>query len=103
MCIEALIGGFVGAELETKNTNMAEKKKIFVVSGFHFHPYEHEHDIITEVFNTREKAAKCISDILTDTFPDNADDFSIDGCMYGNNYCTADDEEVKLEIEEFTI
>lgn len=82
---------------------MAEKKKIFVVSGFHFHPDEHEHDIITEVFTTREKAAKCIFDILTETFPDDADDFSIDGCMYGNNYCTADDEEVKLEIEEFTI
>ena len=48
---------------------MAEKKKIFVVSGFHFHPYEHEHDIITEVFDTREKAAKCICDILTETFP----------------------------------
>ena len=70
---------------------MAEKKKIFVVSGFHFHPDEHEHDIITEVFNTREKAAKCIFDILTETFPDDAEDFSIDGCMYGNNFCTADD------------
>lgn len=84
---------------------MAEKKKrkIFVVSGFHFHPYEHEHDIITEVFYTREKAAKCIFDILTETFPDDADMFSIDGCMYGNNFCTASDEEVKLDIEEFTI
>ena len=84
---------------------MAEKKKkkIFIVSGFHFHPYEHEHDIITEVFNTREKAAKCICDILTDTFPDNADAFTIDGGMYGNNFCTESDEEVKLEIEEFTV
>lgn len=84
---------------------MAEqkKKKIFIVSGFHFHPAEHEHDIITEKFNTREKAAKCICDILTETFPDNAGYFSIDGCMWGNNFCTDDDEEVKLEIEEFTI
>lgn len=83
---------------------MAEKKKkkIFVVSGFHFHPYEHEHDIITEVFDTREKAAKCISDILTETFPDFAKDFTIDGCMYGNNFLHGD-EEVKLEIEEFTV
>ena len=82
---------------------MAEKKKIFVVSGFHFHPDEHEHDIITEVFNTREKAAKCICDILTETFPDAAEEFTIDGCMWGNEFCTADDEEVKLEIEEFNI
>ena len=82
---------------------MAEQKKIFIVSGFHFHPAEHEHDIITEKFNSREKAAKCIFDILTETFPDNADMFSIDGCMYGNNFCTESDEEVTLEIEEFTI
>jgi len=79
------------------------KKKIFVVSGFHYHPDEDEHDIITEVFNTREEAAKCIFDILTDTFPDDADDFTIDGCMWGNEVCNSADEKVKLEIEEFTV
>ena len=84
---------------------MAEKKqeKIFVVSGFHYHPDTQEHDIITEKFNSREKAAKCISDILTETFPDYAKDFTIDGCMWGNAFCNAADEEVKLDIEEFTI
>ena len=82
---------------------MAEKKKIFVVSGFHFHPHEDEHEIITEVFKTRQKAAKCILDILTETFPNDADGFTIDGSMYGNNFRTADNEEVKLNIEEFTI
>lgn len=83
---------------------MAEKKqeKIFIVSGFHYHPDTQEHDIITEMFKSREKAAKCISDILTETFPDYAKDFTIDGCMYGNNFWHGD-EEVKLEIEEFTV
>lgn len=83
---------------------MAEKKhkKIFVVSGFHYHPDKQEHDIITEVFKSREKAAKRIFDILTETFPNYASVFTIDGCMYGNNFWHGD-EEVKLEIEEFTI
>lgn len=84
---------------------MAEKKKkkIFVVSGFHYHPGEDEHEIITEVFYTRQKAAKCIFDILTETFPNDADGFTIEGSMYGNNFRTANDEEVKLDIEEFNI
>lgn len=81
---------------------MAEKKKIFVVSGYHHHYAEGDHDIITEVFTSCEKAAKCIFDILNETFPDASDLFSIDGCMYGNNYSDGN-EEVKLEIEEFNI
>ena len=36
-------------------------------------------------------------------FPDDADDFTIDGCMWGNEFCNSADEEVKLEIEEFNI
>jgi len=56
------------------------------------------------VFTSCEKAAKCIFDILTETFPDASELFSIDGCMYGNNYNYGDgNEEVKLEIEEFNI
>lgn len=85
---------------------MAEKKTIFVVSGYHHHFAEGDHDIITDVFNTREDAVKFIFDILKDTFPNDADKFSIDCCrqlcMYGNNYYNGN-EEVNLKVEEFSI
>lgn len=83
---------------------MAEKKTIFVVSGYHHHYDEGEHDIITGVFTSREDAAKFILDTLTDTFtfPDDSKMFTIDGCMYGNNYCNLN-EEVNLTIEKCSL
>ena len=80
---------------------MAEKKKIFVVSGYH-HYAEGDHEIITDVFTSCHDASKFILDTLTDTFPNASDTFSIDGCMYGDKYCNGN-EEVNLKIEEFSI
>lgn len=83
---------------------MAVKKTIYVVSGYHYHYAEDEHDIITNVFTSRKDAAKFILDTLTDTFsfPDDSKIFTIDGCMYGNNYCDLN-EEVNLKIEKCSI
>ena len=77
------------------------QKKIFVLSGYHYHPDDCEHDIISAVFPTREAAAKEALEIFQDTFPSRADEFTLDGCMWGNNYI--DGDELKLNIEEFSI
>lgn len=81
---------------------MADKKKIFVVSGYHHHYAEGNHDIITDVFTSCHDAAQFVFDTLTDTFPNDSDRFSIDCCMYGDKYCN-DNEEVNIKIEEFAI
>lgn len=85
---------------------MAQKQKqkhtIFVLSGYHYHPDDGEHDIISAVFPTREAAAKETMKIFRDTFPDRAGEFTLDGCMWGNNFWDGD-EEVKLNIDEFSI
>ncbi len=82
---------------------MAQKKqkKIYVLAGYHYHPDDGEHDIITAVFPTREEAAQEALEIFQDTFPDSADEFTLEGCMYGNDYSDGDD--LKLDIEEFSI
>lgn len=78
-----------------------KQKKIYVLSGYHYHPDEGEHDIITAVFPTREAAAKDAMERFKETFPDSADEFTIDGCMYGNNF--GEWESLNLTIEEFSI
>ena len=84
---------------------MAQKQKpkhtIFVLSGYHYHPDDGEHDIISAVFPTREAAAKEALEIFQDTFPNSADEFTLEGCMWGNNYSDGDD--LKLNIDEFSI
>lgn len=80
--------------------NMAQKK-IYVLAGYHYHPDKGEHDIISAVFHTREAAAKKALKIFQDTFPNGADEFTLEDCMYGNNYSDGDD--LKLTIEEFSV
>lgn len=79
----------------------SEKQKIYVISGYHYHFDEGEHDIITAVFPTREAAAKYAMEIFQETFPDRADEFTVEGCMYGNNF--GEGEILALNIEEFSI
>lgn len=80
---------------------MADRKNIFVVSGYH-HYDDGGHEIITDVFTSRHDAAQLVFDILTETFPDDSDMFAIDGCMDGNKYCNGN-EEVNIKIDEFSI
>lgn len=78
-----------------------KQKKIYVLAGYHYHPDDGEHDIISDVFPTRKEAAKEALDIFRDTFPNSADEFTLEGCMWGNDYSDGDD--LKLTIEEFSI
>ena len=77
------------------------QKTIYILAGSHEHPEECEPDIITDVFNSRREAAKEALEIFRETFPDSADEFTIDGCMYGNNF--GEWESLNLTIEEFSI
>ena len=78
-----------------------KQKKIYVLSGYHYIPDEGEHYIITAVFPTRETAAKYAMERFKKTFPDCADEFTIEDCMYGNNFGEWDT--LNLTIEEFSI
>ena len=80
-----------------------KQKKIYVLSGYHYHPDEGEHDIITAVFSTCEAAAREVLKRFQETFPDESDLFTLEGCMCGNDYCNGAYEQLKLTIEEFSI
>ena len=78
-----------------------KQKKIYVLAGYHYHPDDGEHDIISAGFHSREEAAQEALEIFQETFPGSADEFTLEGCMWGNNYSDGDD--LKLTIEEFSI
>ena len=78
-----------------------KQTKIYVLSGYHYHPDEGEHDIITAVFHTREEAAQDAMERFKETFPDHADEFTLEGCMYGNSF--GEWESLNLDIAEFSI
>ena len=75
--------------------------KVFVVSGFHFHPDEGEYDVITEVCKNRTEGAQRIKEILSETFPD--EKFTREGCQWGNDFESTGGERVQLELTEFKI
>lgn len=69
------------------------------MSGAHYHPDDGYTDIITENFETQEAAAKCVVEILQDTFPTHKRSFTVKNCMDGADFCSdGTDEWVKLEI-----
>ena len=78
------------------------QKKIYILAGSHEHPEECEPDIITDVFNSRREAAKQALEIFRETFPDSADEFTVEGCME-SNFFEAGGEVLKLEINAFSI
>ena len=80
-----------------------ENKKIYVLSGYHYHPVDEGHDIITAVFSTHEAAAREVLKRFQETFPDDSDLFTLKGCMYGNDYRNGEYEQLELTIEEFSI
>ena len=75
--------------------------KVFVISGFHFHPDEGEYDVISEVAKNRTEGAQRIKEIFTETFPDV--EFTREGCQWGNTFESLDGERVQLELTEFKI
>lgn len=78
-----------------------KQKKIYVLAGYHYHPDDGDHDIISAVFHTREEAAKTAMEMFRETFPNSADEFTLEDCMYGNNF--GEWESLNLTIEEFSI
>ena len=80
-----------------------KQKKIYVLSGYHYLPDDGEHYLISAVFPTREAAAKEALERFRETFPGSADEFTLEGCMWGNNYANGAYEQLNLTIEEFTI
>lgn len=76
----------------------------FILSGAHYHPDDDSIDIITEDFTTREAAAQRAVEIFQDTFQDKADEFTVEGCQFGNDFCNdGSDEWVKLDIVRIEI
>ena len=54
-----------------------KQKKIFVLAGYHYHPDDGEHDIISAVFPTREAASQDALEIFKDTIANSADAFTL--------------------------
>jgi len=94
--------GNVHLVLDAVGFEPMREEKFFILSGVHYHPDEDGNDssadIITERCASRREAARQAAVIFRETFTD--DEFTVEGCMYGNYFCDVNGEWVKLEIAE---